>query len=186
MTDAAGAALKLPRIGLICAEALRVLGLKTLLCDGIEFRVDVLEAIRAADLADLDLVIIDAAATDHLRALIEAFRRMRPQVRLLVLGSEAGEDYTESVIGAGAQGYLCHASTGSDLRRAVAVVRDGSMWAPRKVLARLLERAARGCAARPRREAPAHATRGAGAASAGARVIRTARLGRRWVWMRAR
>ena len=142
MADAAES--KLPRIGLICLESLRVLGLKALLRDGQEFRVDVLEETRAADLADLDVVVIDTHATEHLQALIEAFRRMRPQVRLLVLGSETDHAYTESVIGAGAQGYLCHASSEADLRRAVAVVRDGSMWAPRKVLARLLERARAG------------------------------------------
>ena len=135
---------RLPGIGLICLEPLRVLGLKTLLGDGQEFRVDVLEGTRAADLADLDLVLIDAHATEHLQALIEAFRRIRPQVRLLVLGSERDDSYTEGVIGAGAQGYLCHASSEADLRHAVAVVRDGSMWAPRKVLARLLERARAG------------------------------------------
>ena len=61
-----------------------------------------------------------------------------------MLGNETDDVYTESVIGAGAQGYLCHASSEVDLRRAVAVVRDGSMWAPRKVLARLLERARAG------------------------------------------
>ena len=132
---------ELPRIGLVCADPLRVLGLQVLLEHAVRFRVGVLEGTRAADLADIHLVVIDATATEHLRALIEAFRRMRPQVRLLVVGSGSGDAYTEWVIEAGAQGYLPHSSSEADLQHAVAVVRDGSIWAPRKVLARLLERA---------------------------------------------
>ena len=134
----------LPRVGLVCIDPLRILGLQVLLRDGIVFRVAVLEGTRAADLADLELIVIDATATGHLRLLIEAFRRIRPQVRLLVLGDETDETYTEGVIGAGAQGYLAHSTSEAELHRAVAVVRDGSMWAPRKVLARLLERARAG------------------------------------------
>ena len=134
----------LPRVGLVCADQLRVLGLQVLLRDGTACRVGVLEATRAGDLADLELVVIDATSTGHLKALIQAFRRMRPQVRLLVLGDERDETYTESVIDAGAHGYLSHSSSEAELHRAVAVVRDGSIWAPRKVLARLLERARAG------------------------------------------
>ena len=64
---------------------------------------------------------------------------MRPQLPLLVLGDEDDPDYTERVIGTGAQGYLCHASTRTELCQAIAVIRDGSIWAPRRVLSRLLE-----------------------------------------------
>ena len=130
----------LPCIWLICADPLRVLGFETLLRDGAEFRVCVFEGTRAGDLADQDLVIIDETAVAGVQPLIAAFRRMRPQVRLLVVGTRTDHAYTESVIGAGAQGYLAHASSEAELHNAVAVVRDGSIWAPRKVLAKLLER----------------------------------------------
>ena len=48
--------------------------------------------------------------------------------------------YVERVIGAGAKGYLTHSVTSAEMQMAIKIVLDGSVWAPRKVLARLLER----------------------------------------------
>ena len=129
----------LPWIGVVAADPLRIVGLETIL--GADFAVKQLQAPTAAELAELELVIIDGTATEHLFPLIDAFHRMRPQLRLIVLGVEQDADYTERVIGTGVQGYLSHRSSEDELRRAVSVVREGSMWAPRQVLARLLEKA---------------------------------------------
>jgi DNA-binding NarL/FixJ family response regulator len=46
-------------------------------------------------------------------------------------------------VGAGAKGYLSHSANEAELQMAISVVRDGSVWAPRKVLARLLEQSMR-------------------------------------------
>ena len=148
MTRALVTAGRLPRVGLVCVDPLRILGLQALLGNGESFEVGVLAGTRAADLEGMDLILIDATATDYLEALIEAFRRLRPQVRLLVIGNEVQDSYTESIVDAGAQGYLSHSASEADLRNAVAVVRDGSIWAPRKVLARLLERSRAGAGQR--------------------------------------
>ncbi|HTF65565.1 MAG TPA: response regulator transcription factor, partial [Edaphobacter sp.] len=43
---------------------------------------------------------------------------------------------------AGAKGYLAHTARENEIRLAIEIVRDGSVWAPRKVLARLLEASA--------------------------------------------
>ena len=124
----------------MCVDPLRVVGMQALLRDGQNFKISLLAGTRAADLDGLQLVVIDGTATGHLHPLIEAFRRIRPQIRLLVMGDETDDAFTERVIGAGAQGYLAHGSSEAELRSAVAVVLDGSIWAPRKVLSRLLER----------------------------------------------
>ena len=133
----------LARIGLVCADPLRVIGLQMLLGHGQQFDVTAID-LKAADLAGIELVILDGSSIGPLPALITALRRMRPQLRVLVVGDDRDDRHTEQVIGAGAQGYLTHACTAEELRSAVAVVRDGSIWAPRKVLARLLEHARSG------------------------------------------
>jgi DNA-binding NarL/FixJ family response regulator len=56
-----------------------------------------------------------------------------------VLGDETEPEYIERVIGAGAKGYLSHAAREGEVRMAIEVVLDGSVWAPRKVLSRLLD-----------------------------------------------
>ncbi len=133
----------LPRIGLIGFDPLRTLGLQVLLRDGVQYEVQSLNGARAQDLSHLDMVLVDSASSDHPEALIEAFRRLRPQTRLLVVGEVDDEAFVEGMIEAGAQGYLRQGASEAELRSAVKVVRDGSIWAPRRVLVRLLERARR-------------------------------------------
>ena len=89
--------------------------------------------------ADLALVVIDATSVGDVLAAIAMFRRMRPGLAVLVLGETIEHDYIERVIGAGAKGYLTHTAKADEVRMAVEVVLDGSVWAPRKVLSRLLD-----------------------------------------------
>jgi DNA-binding NarL/FixJ family response regulator len=84
-------------------------------------------------------VLIDAECTPHLFELIAAFRQARPQLKLMVLGGDVGEEQIERVIGAGAKGYLPLAAPETEIRTAVESVHDGSVWAPRTVISRLLE-----------------------------------------------
>src|SRR6201999_3679493 len=48
-------------------------------------------------------------------------------------------EYIERIIGAGVKGFLSHTASVRELSMALEVVQDGSLWAPRKILARLLE-----------------------------------------------
>ena len=129
------------RIGLIATDPLRVLGLQTIFADaGVE--VLSLSVPGALDASGVSVIMIDAACTDHLFQLLETFRRSRPHLRLIVIGLEESHDHIQRVIGAGAKGYLSHSARENEIRLAVEIVSDGSVWAPRKVLARLLEASA--------------------------------------------
>jgi DNA-binding NarL/FixJ family response regulator len=118
---------------------MRILGLRAILGDGEAFEIVLLSGGVEADMAGLDLALIDSSATPHLFELLGSFRRLRPQLRLIVLGAETDLEHVTRIIGTGAKGYLNHWASERELRTAIAVVRDGSVWAPRKALARLLE-----------------------------------------------
>lgn len=126
------------RIGLIATDPLRVLGLETIFAEG-NIEVLPLSVPGGLDNLGVSVIMIDAACTDHLFELLDTFRRTRPHLRLIVIGLEESHDYIKRVIGAGAKGYLAHTARESEIRLAVDIVSDGSVWAPRKVLARLLE-----------------------------------------------
>jgi DNA-binding NarL/FixJ family response regulator len=113
------------RIGVVATDPMRVLGLKAIFP-----QIDVihLSAPGALGETNLALMLIDAECTSHLFELIATFRHLRPNQKLLVLGNETG-----------AKGYLALTAKESEIRMAIDVVRDGSVWAPRKVLARLLD-----------------------------------------------
>ncbi len=127
------------RVGLVATDPMRVLGLRTLL-QGTHFDVVPLSVPGALDDRSLSLVLIDSECTGHPFQLIATFRQLRPQLRLIVLGTETAHEHIQRVIGAGAKGYLCLTANEAELKLAMETVRDGSVWAPRKVLSRLLDR----------------------------------------------
>jgi len=141
---------KLPRFGLVVADALRFAGLRTVLGDGAQCEIVLLTLPDGVKASDLEVVLIDSSAVgDGVGDVLETiatFRRTRPGVRLIVLGEQYDLEHIERVIGAGAKGYLTHTAGASELQMAISVVRDGSVWAPRKVLSRLLESSLRDAA----------------------------------------
>jgi DNA-binding NarL/FixJ family response regulator len=128
------------RVGIVSADPLRVVGIQAILEESTEFEVIALSAPSALQAPGLEVVVIDSGATDYLFPLIDGFRSGRPNIRLMVMGSETDLELIEQVIAAGARGYLHHAASESEVRLAIEAVADGSVWAPRKVLARLLDR----------------------------------------------
>ncbi len=127
------------RVGVVATDPLRVLGLKSIFCNVLQLEIVPLSIPGALSDGNLSLVLIDAECTSHLFELISTFRHTRPQLKLIVLGNQTDQDYIERVIGAGAKGYLLLSTQESEIRMAIEMVRDGSVWAPRRVLSRLLD-----------------------------------------------
>jgi DNA-binding NarL/FixJ family response regulator len=127
------------RVGIVATDQLRVLGLKAIFSEAMQLEIIHLSIPGALDDVELCLVLIDAECTTHLFELIATFRKKRPQLNLIVLGNETSQEFVERVIGSGAKGYLALTAKESEIRMAVEMVRDGSVWAPRRVLSRLLD-----------------------------------------------
>jgi DNA-binding NarL/FixJ family response regulator len=94
----------LPRIGLVATDELRIAGLRAVLSDGAGMELVMLSEPRALETAGLELVLIDALATDHLLGLLASFRRLRPRIRLLVIGGDDRPEFIEDAIAAGRAG----------------------------------------------------------------------------------
>ena len=124
------------RIGVVCGDPLRVEGLREVLQDTCD-----LLPLSAPDTlreTDLRMVLIDTREEDLL-TMMAAFRRARPGLRLIVLGQRNDPAYIQRVVGSGAKGYLLYTASEREILMAVEVVADGSIWAPRKVLASLID-----------------------------------------------
>jgi DNA-binding NarL/FixJ family response regulator len=131
------------KVGLVATDPLRILGLQTIFSEdevkGRPVEIIPLSVPGALDASGVSLILIDAACTDHIFELLDTFRRTRPHLRLIVLGLEEDHEYIQRIIGAGAKGYLPHTAKSNEVRLAIKIVQDGSAWAPRKVLANLLD-----------------------------------------------
>jgi DNA-binding NarL/FixJ family response regulator len=128
------------RIGLVATDPLRVLGLQTIFSENEKIEIVALSVPGALDASGVSMILIDSACTEHLFELLGTFRRTRPHLKLVVIGLEEDREHIKRIIGAGAKGYLTHTAKESEIRLAIDIVQDGSVWAPRKVLAQLLER----------------------------------------------
>ena len=123
------------RIGVILADPLRLDGLVALFGDSFDLLPMLpTDAVRRSDLA---LLILEAG--DEVFALLAAFRRARAGLRILVLGESADPAHISRVVAAGAKGYMPRTATLPEMQMAIQVVSDGSIWAPRKVLAGLID-----------------------------------------------
>ena len=127
------------RVGVVATDPLRIVGLKAIFAELSGIEIVPLSIPGALDDAGLSLIIVDSGCTLHLFELLAAFRKARPQLRLVVLGTDTTPEYIERVIGAGVKGYLPVSAQEGEVRLAIETVRDGSIWAPRKVLSRLLD-----------------------------------------------
>src|SRR3981189_294881 len=131
------------KLGLVATDPLRILGLQTIFSEegikGEPVEIIPLSVPGALDSSGVSLILIDAACTDHIFELLATFRRARPHLRLIVLGLEEDHQHIQRIIGAGAKGYVAHTAKASEVRLAIEIVQDGSAWAPRKVLANLLD-----------------------------------------------
>ncbi len=129
------------KVGLIAGDPLRVLGLKEILFEQCRLTGISLSIAGALHSFQLNLLLIDAGTVAEISSLLATLRRQRPDLRIVVLGPPADMEFVQLMIGAGAKGYLPHDAKEDEICQCMEVVRDGSIWAPRKVLARLIEAA---------------------------------------------
>lgn len=133
------------RVGVVAGEPIRLAGIYSVFERKPEFGQSPLAAVVGTTdelLADesLEYLIVDLnAAGKGLKALAE-IRRLRPELRLIVIGP-AGDDelVIDSIIG-GARAFLDVSAGPRLVREAIEVVVSGSIWAPRRLLSRLIDR----------------------------------------------
>ena len=127
-------------IGVVAADSLRSMGLVAILEEtaGVAACALKLEGLFAAE--GLDLVLLDMQESlETILQTITRLRRERPALKPVVMGDPLTPDQIQAVIGSGAKGFLLRSAGVSEINMAVEIVLDGSIWAPRKVLARLVE-----------------------------------------------
>ncbi len=87
----------------------------------------------------LAFLVIDLNSPSAGVETLEAIRRRRPDMRLIVIGPEGDDQLVMDLIKAGARAYLNSKAGPRIVRQAVEVVTKGSIWAPRRLLSRLID-----------------------------------------------
>lgn len=135
---------RLVRIGLLAGEPIRAAGLASVFeLPAQPGKPQIVPVTGTADelLAHHapDYIVVDLLASAGMAAL-ESLRRRRPDIRLIVIGPERDDELVIRSIIAGARAYLGPAIGPEVIRQAIEVVMSGSIWAPRRLLSRLIDR----------------------------------------------
>ena len=88
----------------------------------------------------LEYLVVDLSSSPGGLEILNTIRRARPNLRLIVIGPEGNDELVMESIIAGARGYLELTAGPEIVRRAIEAVTSGSIWAPRRLLALLIDR----------------------------------------------
>jgi DNA-binding NarL/FixJ family response regulator len=133
------------RVGLMADEPMRLEGLASIFEE--PQREGQVQLIAVAGsmkelLADatLDYLLIDLNSSCGGPETLEMIHKMRPFLRLIVIGPESNDELVMSSIIGGARAYLDSLAGPEMVRQALDVVISGSIWAPRRLLSKLIDR----------------------------------------------
>lgn len=133
------------RIGVVADEPIRMAGLASIFDQPAEKGKPQLTPVIAslAELllgSELEYLVIDLNASTGGLEMLESIRQVRPNIRLIVIGPEGDDELVLSSIVAGARAYLDLTAAPEVVRQAVEIVTSGSIWAPRRLLSKLIDR----------------------------------------------
>jgi len=130
------------RVGLISTEQIRQAGLASVFDGHVTLNITITLGDLETFLADstLHYLILDVNSEPAWMDDLNLVRRVRPDIRTIVLGPAGKDELILRSILAGARAYLDPHSGPFAVRLAVETVIDGCIWAPRRLLSTLVDR----------------------------------------------
>ena len=133
------------RIGVLQGEPIRLAGLSTVFEEPPELgKPRLLPVVGSLEelLADVDLfyMVVDFNSAAEGLTTLETVKRSRPGIRQIVIGPENNDELVLEAITAGARAFLDSSADPHTVRMAIDIVVSGSIWAPRRLLSRLIDR----------------------------------------------
>jgi DNA-binding NarL/FixJ family response regulator len=146
------------KIGVVANEPMRLEGLTSIFESHAKSGEVLLQPIIGTleehlDNEEIEYVLIDWSSSTKKLGVLEGIRRKRPTLRMVVIGPDSNEQIVMDTIIAGARAYLDMGAGPRLVREALDVVISGSIWAPRRLLSKLIDRLLSGedaCVTNPR------------------------------------
>jgi DNA-binding NarL/FixJ family response regulator len=88
----------------------------------------------------VEYLVYDLQSTSLSMQTLTTLRRARPSLKLIVIGPEGDDELVMQAIMSGARAWLDLTAGPEAVRMAIEVVTGGSIWAPRRLLSKLIDR----------------------------------------------
>jgi len=128
------------RIAVVESDPLRFVGFRALFDSEPDFELVSASLPDISQLQGIDLVLLGNRNGQNLFDLMASLKATRPDLRIIVTGSGVDEETILKAIASGAKGYVDEAGSPAEFVQAIRIVNQGSVWAPRQVLSRFIER----------------------------------------------
>jgi DNA-binding NarL/FixJ family response regulator len=128
------------RIAVVESDPIRFVGFRVLVETESSFELITGSVSDIPTLPNIDLVLLGNCNGQNLFDLMASLKASRPDLRIIVTGSGMDEETILKAVASGAKGYVDEAATPAEFVQAVRMVNQGSVWAPRRVLSRFIER----------------------------------------------
>ena len=121
-------------------DPLRLVGLRAVLESEAEFSVHEVEPDKLGMPLPGELVLVGSHGIGSVFDAIAAIRSLKPDVKIILTSTSNSDEVMLRAISAGVKGYLDEAAPVEAYMKALRVVNEGSVWMPRRVLAKFVER----------------------------------------------
>ena len=128
------------RVAIVGHDPLRLIGLRTILESDRTFIVQCLSPSGLTFGLQCDVVLLAVRGIPSVQDAIARVRSSAFGGKIILTGAPPGEESMIRAIGAGVKGYLDEDAAPEQYKQAIRVVNEGSMWVPRKVLSKFIDR----------------------------------------------
>ena len=131
------------RIAVVDSDPLRFVGFRALLSPQADFDLQSVSLAEIGTHQGADMVLLGSHPGKNVVEVLATLKALRPNLDVIVTGCNLDDASILKMIAAGAKGSVDEAAPVEELVRAIRIVRSGSVWAPRRVLAMFVEQAYR-------------------------------------------
>ena len=132
------------RVHVVGLDALRATGLQAIFekNTGVDILMGDISSLPVllASGSNVNLIVVGANAGPDIFNVIASIRSAHPEYPIIVMSHASGQEAILRVLMLGAKGFLHESCTPSQFEKAIRMVADGSLWAPRRVQANLISR----------------------------------------------
>jgi len=129
------------RIAVLNSDPLRLIGLRALLDSQADFELIPLSDAEMENHGDIKVALLGNHSNEPLFDVMDRLRGKRPDLNVLITGTSSDDEIIIMALASGARAYVSESAPAQELAQAIRIVHQGLVWAPRRVLSLLLERA---------------------------------------------
>ena len=128
------------RIALVENDPLRFVGFRALFDGDPGFAIQSCTSTSIFENHNYDVVLIGSRSGPAIYEVMAALKALDPSVRIITTGSLPGDEMALRALCAGAKGYIEESAPAAVFKKAVREVHSGSVWVPRHLISKFIER----------------------------------------------